>query len=112
MTYAIDTDGTQALGSTLRTSGSELRDCATIFAYAAGLARRGIAADHVWLAQSLHEFTTTHLAVIEAVAAAYAALGRDLTWAAQSAHDVEVAVAAELGAAGAQPPRDSHGAPV
>ena len=112
MSYTIDTDGTRALGSTLRLSGSELRDCATTFAYAAGLARRAIAADHVGLAQSLHEFTTTHLAVLEAVAAACAALARDLTWAAQSAHDVEVAVAAELGALGGPPPRDSHGVPL
>ena len=43
---------------------------------------------------------------------AFAALARDLTWAAQSAHDVEVAVAAELGALGAPPPRDSHGVPL
>lgn len=112
MSYAIDTDGTQTLGSTLRTSGSELRDCATSFAYAAGLARRGIVTDRVGLAHSLHEFATTHLAVLEAFAAASAALARDLTWAAQSAHDVEVAVAAELGAVGAQPPRDSGGVPI
>ena len=109
MSYAINTDGTQALGSTLRTSGSELRDCATTLAYAAGLARRGIAGDHVGLAQSLHEFATTHLAVVEAVAAVSAALGRDLTWAAQSAHRAEVAVAGSLGAAGAQSPTDSRG---
>ena len=112
MSYAIDTDGTGALGSTLRASGSELRDCATTFAYAAGLARRGIASDHVGLAQSLYEFATTHLAVIEALAAASAALGRDLTWAALSAHEAEVAVAGALGAAVAQPPTDSRGVPV
>ena len=112
MSYTIDTDGTRALGFTLRTSGSELRNCATTFAYAAGLARRGIAADHVGLAQSLQEFATTHLAVLDAVAGAFAALARDLTWAAQSAHDVEVAVAAELGALGGPPPRDSHGVPL
>ncbi|HKX66668.1 MAG TPA: hypothetical protein VJN29_05530 [Intrasporangium sp.] len=112
MSYSIDTDGTRRLGSSLRASGSELRDCATTFAYAAGLAGRGIAVDHVGLAQSLHEFGTTHLAVIEALAAASAALARDLTWAAQSAHEAEVAVAGALGAAGAQPPMDSRGAPV
>ena len=109
VSYAIDTDGTGVLGSTLRLSGSELRDCTTTFAYAAGLAHRGIAGDRVGLAQSLHEFATTHLAVLEAIAAGSAALGRDLTWAAQSAHAAEVEVAASLGAAGAPPPADSNG---
>jgi hypothetical protein len=112
VSYTIDTDRTRALGSTIRKSGSELRDCATTFAYAAGLARRGIVTDHVGLAQSLYEFTTTHLTVLEAVAQASAALARDLTWAAQSAHDVEVAAAAGLGALGAPPPKDSHGVPL
>lgn len=109
MGYAIDTDGTRAVGSTLRTGGAELRDCGTTFAYAAGLARLGAADSQPGLARAVHDFTTTHLALIEAVAAACSGLGRDLTWAAQSAHEVELAVAADLGAARAVPPVDSVG---
>jgi hypothetical protein len=109
MSYAINPAGTQAVATTVRTSGTELRNCGTTFAYAAGLASRGIAGDHVALQGALRDFATTYLAVVEALADASSALGRDLTWAALSAHEVEVAVAADLGAAGAMPPCDSAG---
>lgn len=109
MTYAIDTEGTRAVGATLVTTGTQLRDCGTTFAYAGGLARRGVACDHPTLSAALHGFVTTHLAAIEVIASACTGLGRNLSWAAQSAHQVELSVAADLGLNGAPAPVDSFG---
>lgn len=109
MTYAIDTEGTRRAGSTLLTSGAELRDCGTAFAYAGGLAQRGMGGDQAALAGALGHFVNTHLAAIEAIALGGSALARNLTWAAQSAHQVELSVAADLGREGALPPLDSSG---
>jgi hypothetical protein len=109
VTYAIDTEGTVRVGSALLTSGAELRDCGTAFAYAGGLAQRGVAADHAALAGAVERFVATHLAAIEGIASATSALARDLSWAAQSTHQVELSVAADLGRQGAIPPLDSAG---
>lgn len=98
MTYAIDTDGTREVGSTLLTTSTALRDCGTAAAYAAGLASRGVADDQPSLSAALRDFTDTHLRALELFTAAYAALAGDLTWAAWSAHQVELAVASEFGA--------------
>ena len=88
MTYAIDTEGTGHVGSALLSSGRELRDCGTAFAYAGGLAQRGVAADHAAVGGAVERFVTTHLAAIEVIASATSALAGNLTWAAQSAHQV------------------------
>lgn len=104
MSFAIDTEGTDATGTTLLSSGAELRDCGTTLAHAGGLAQRGVASDDPALAAALREFVSTHLAAVEVLASACAGLGRDLTWAAQSAHEVELSVAADLGAHGMAAP--------
>lgn len=109
MSYAIDTEGTRGVGATLVTTGAELRDCGTTFAYAGGLARRGAADDHPMLPAALHEFVTTHLAAIEVIASACTGLGRNLSWSGQAAHQVELSVAADLGWQGAPAPLDSYG---
>ncbi len=109
MTYAIDTAGTGRVGSTLLTSGEELRDCGTALAYAGGLARRGVASDYAGLAVALESFVATHLIAIEVLATGCSALARNLTWTAQSAHEAELAVANDLGRQGAIPPLDSAG---
>ncbi|MDN5795726.1 MAG: hypothetical protein L0H79_08240 [Intrasporangium sp.] len=100
MVYAIDTEGTTAVGGTLRATCVELRECGTAFAHAGGLVRRGVAADHPALPRVVDDFVTTHLAAITAVASACGGLGRSLTWAAQSAHEVELSTAADFGLRG------------
>lgn len=97
MSYAIDTDGTRRVGTTLATTGAELRDCSTAFAYAAGLVRAGIADDQPALAASLHDFLAIHLRALAGMATGFEALAGRLTWTALSAHEVELAAAAELG---------------
>lgn len=97
MTYRIDTDGTGSVGSTLRTTAVELRECGVAFSYAGGLVASGVAADHLTLRRAVDEFVATHLAAIVAIASASGGLGRGLTWAAQSAHEVELSTAAALG---------------
>lgn len=97
MTYRIDTDGTGGVGSTLRTTAAELRECGVTFAYAGGLVAGGVATDHPTLRRAVDEFVATHLAAIVAIASASGGLGRGLTWAAQSAHEVELSTAAALG---------------
>lgn len=100
MAYAIDTTGATGVGSTLRTSASELRACGTAFAHAGGLARRGVAADHLGLSRAVEDFVATHQAALIALASACGALGRNLSWAAQSAHEVELSTAADYGLRG------------
>jgi hypothetical protein len=100
MDYAIDTGGTRQVGSTLLTTGDELRDCGTALAYAAGLARRAVAADHLALTASVQDFLDTHRTALELITTACAALGGGLTWAARSAHEVELSAALELGTRG------------
>jgi hypothetical protein len=100
MRYAIDTDGTGRVGSTLLTTGAELRDCGTTFAYAAGLARRGVDADQPALTAALQDFLETHLTALELITSACEALAGNLTWAARSAHEAELAAAAQIGARG------------
>jgi hypothetical protein len=100
MSYAIDTWGTRQVGSTLLTTGDELRDCGTTLAYAAGLARRGVAADHPALTASVQDVLDTHRTALELITTGCAALGGSLTWAARSAHEVELSAALELGARG------------
>lgn len=100
MAYAIDTEGAEGVGTTLRTSAAELRDCATAFAHAGGLARRGVAGDHPPLAHAVEEFVTAHQAALVTIASACGALGRTLTWAAQSAHELELSTAADFGLRG------------
>lgn len=100
MRYAIDTDGTGQVGSTLLTTGAELRDCGTTFAYAAGLGRRGTADDQPMLSASLQDFLDTHLTTLELITTACEALAGKLTWAARSAHELDLAAAAEIGARG------------
>jgi hypothetical protein len=100
MAYAIDTEGARGVGTTLRTSCAELRECGTTFAHAGGLLRRGVAADHPALAGAVEDFVATHLAALVAIASGCGALGRNLTWAAQSAHAVELATAADFGVRG------------
>lgn len=97
MSYAIDTDGTRQVGTTLLTTGAELRDCATTFAYAAGLARRGVADDQPALTASLQDFLSTHLRALAVITTACEALAGQLTWTALSALEVELAAAAEIG---------------
>ena len=109
MSYAIDTEGTRGVGSTLLTTGLELRDCGTAFAYAGGLVRSGIGADHPALPAAIADFVATHQAALEAIAAACSGLGQRLTWAAQSGHEVEISVATGLGLRGAVAPGDSVG---
>lgn len=101
MAYAIDTEGAQGVGTTLRTSCAELRECGTAFAHAGGLLRRGVADDHPALPGAVEDFIATHLAALVAIASGCGGLGRSLTWAAQSAHEVEVATAADFGLRGA-----------
>lgn len=97
MSYAIDTEGTRQVGTTLSTTGAELRDCSTTFAYAAGLARRGVADDQPALAASLQDFLAVHLRVLAAMVTGYEALAGRLTWTALAALEVELAAAAEVG---------------
>lgn len=100
MSYAIDTDGAGRLGSTLLTTGAELRDCGATFAYAAGLAQRGVGADQPALTASLQDFVEMHLRALELITTACEALAGQLTWAARSAHQVELAAAVQIGACG------------
>ncbi len=100
MAYAIDTEGTQGVGSTLRTTSVRLRECGTAFANAGGLARRGVAADHPALPRAVGDFVEVHQAALDAIASACGGLGLSLTWAAQSAHEVELATAADFGMRG------------
>lgn len=100
MSYAIDTDGTGRVGSTLLTTGAELRDCGATFAYAAGLAQRGVAADQPALTASLGDFLETHLTALELITTACGALAGNLTWAARSAHEAELAAAVHIGTFG------------
>jgi hypothetical protein len=100
MAYAIDTEGAAGVGTTLRTSCLELRECGTAFAHAGGLLRHGVGADHPALARAVEDFVTTHQAALVAVAAACGGLGRNLSWAAQSAHALELSTAADFGLRG------------
>lgn len=100
MSYATDTDGTRLVGSTLLTTGAELGDCARSFAYAAGLARRGVADDQPALAAALHDFLAIHLRSLALITTACDALAGRLTWAALTTLEVELAAAAELGRRG------------
>lgn len=109
MSYAIDTDGTRGVGSTLLTTGAELRDCGTTVAFAGGLLRTAVGADHPALPAALDDFLTTHLTALEAIAAGCSALARALTWTAQSAHEVELTTAADFGGRGLAAPVDSLG---
>ena len=109
MSYAIDTEGTRGVGTTLLTTGDELRSCGTTFAYAGGLARAAVGSDHPALPGVLAHFVATQQVLLDELASACSGLGKALTWAAQSGHEVEVSVAAELGLRGAPAPEDSFG---
>lgn len=111
MTYAIDTDGTLAAGTTLLSTGSELRHCGTSMAYAAGLARRGVADDHPLLGACVADFLFTHGSALELITTACDALAGKLTWAARAADAVERAAALRLGAAGQAPSIAPGGGP-
>ncbi len=100
MSYAIDTDGTGQVGTTLLTTGTELRDCSTALAYAAGLASRGAADDQPLLTAALHDFLAIHLRALAGMAVGFEALAGRLTWTALSSHEVELRAAAHVGARG------------
>ncbi|GAB3885610.1 hypothetical protein [Terrabacter terrigena] len=99
MSYAIDTDGTRRVGSTLLTAGAGLADCATGFARAGRSAALGCGDDHPALAASLARFVAGHLAALEAAATGFAALGDALDQTALSAHATEVHAATMLASA-------------
>lgn len=108
MAYAIDTDGTRAVGSTVLTTGEALRDCAVGLAHAGGQARSAVGGEPV-LGPALATFVAAHERSVGTLALAYAALGRNLTWAAVSTLDVEMANAASLGSRGLPSPPGAPG---
>ena len=104
MAYAIDTDGTRAVGSTVLTTGKALRDCSVGIAQAGGQARSAVGGGQPVLGPALAAFVAAHERKVGTLALAYAGLGRNLTWAAISTLDVELANAASLGSRGLPPP--------
>jgi hypothetical protein len=96
----MDAEVTQVVGATLFSSDLGLREGAVALANASGLAVHALADADPQLREAVRAFVHAHLVVVEMAAAASAGLGRKLNWAAQSAHEIEVAVAGELGTAG------------
>ena len=99
MSYAIDTDGTRRVGSTLLTAGAGIADCATGFARAGRLAEVACGKAHPALSASLAGFVATHLAALGAAATAFGALGDALDQTAIAAHATEVHAATMLASA-------------
>lgn len=111
MAYAIDTDGTRAVGTTVLTTGEALRDCATGLAHAGGQALSSVGRGQPVLRSTLEAFLMAHQREVATLALAFSALGRNLDWVGVSTLDVEMANAASLGSrglpvpVGAGPPR-------
>lgn len=110
MAYAIDTDGTRAVGTTVLTTGQALRDCATGLAHAGGQARSAIGGGQPVLGPALEAFLTAHQREVGTLALAFSALGRNLDWVGVSTLDVEMANAASLGSRGLSLPAGGPGA--
>ena len=104
MAYAIDTDGTRRVGTTVLTTGEALRDCATGLAHAGGQASGAVGDGQPVLSPCLEAFLLAHQREVATLALAFSALGRNLTWAAISTLDVELANAASLGSRGLPAP--------
>ncbi|MGO4599032.1 hypothetical protein [Terrabacter sp. 2RAF25] len=100
MSYAIDTQGTRRVGSTLLTAGSGLADCARGFARAGRSAKLGCGDAHPALSVSLAAFVASHLAALEAASTGFAALGDALDQTALAADATEVRAALVLASTG------------
>lgn len=100
MSYAIDTEGTRRVGSTLLTAGSGLADCATGFARSGRSATLACSDAHPALASSLAGFVASHLAALEAAATGFAALAVALDQTAIAADATEVNAVLILASAG------------
>ena len=109
MAYAIDTDGTRAVGTTVLTTGEALRDCATGLAHAGGQARNAVGRGQPVLGHALEAFLAAHQREVATLALAFSALGRNLDWVAISTLDVEMANAASLGSRGGPLPAGAPG---
>ena len=99
MSYAIDTEGTRRVGSTLLTAGAGFADCATGFARVGSFAEMACGDSHPALNASLAGFVGAHLAALEAAATAFGALGDALDQTAIAAHATEVHTATLLASA-------------
>ncbi|NUO36009.1 MAG: hypothetical protein HOQ27_13240 [Dermatophilaceae bacterium] len=99
MSYAIDTEGTRRVGSTLLTAGAGMADCATGFARAGRLASVGCGDAHPALSSTLESFVATHLAALQAASTGFAALGDALDQTASSAQLTEVHAASVIASA-------------
>ncbi len=104
MAYAIDTDGTRAVGSTVFTTGEALRDCSVGLAHAGGQARSATGGGQPVHGPSLAAFVAALERPFSTLALACRALGRNLTWAAISPLEVELANAASRSSRGVLPP--------
>lgn len=109
MAYAIDTDGTRAVGTTVLTTGEALRDCSVGLAHAGGQLRGAVGGEQPVLGPALAAFVAAHERSVGTLALAYSALGRNLTWAAISTLELELANAASLGSRGLPPPPGAPG---